>query len=540
MLARKTRDMHRKILFLASAAALLLAGCGGGGNAAGSAHDKRGVMRIAVPQDPKTLNPILSSNTIDGFVMRLMFEPLITADEHGTPVPMLAAQVPSMDNGGVSRDGLRITYKLRPNVHWTDGEPVTSRDVKFTVDAIMNPANNVVSRHGYDDVASIDTPDARTVIVHLKKPLASFVNTFFAESDQPYEIIPAHVLAKYPNLNQVPFNGAPSVSDGPFKFVRWSHGDRVVLASNDGFFMGKPKLRGIEVMTVANENTSVNLLRTGAVDYMYQASITTYPELKDVPNVRLVWDSMNGYEGMQFNTRRAPMRDPRFREAVAYAIDKNEMVRTLTYGQEHIATEDLPDWMWAANKTLKSLPYDPAKARAILAQIGVKTPVSLVLVTDTANVTHKREAVMLQAMLQRVGIDLEIKTYPGDLLYAPAGMGGILNGGKFDLALWPWYSGLDPDNSSQFTCANIPPNGYNESGYCNPQMEALQTTALTHYDQAARAAAYHGIEALLAKDDPILVFWWMRQQEALRTNVSGFAPNPTVESWNAWQWEKNV
>src|SRR5690348_15858469 len=101
---------------------------------------------------------------------------------------------------------------------------------------------------------------------------------------------------------------------------------------------------------------------------------------------------MNGYEGMQFNLRRKPMSDPRFREAVAYAIDKAELVRTLTYGQEKIATEDLPDWLWAANRDLKPHAYDPAKARALLAQTGVKTPISLVLVTDTANVTHKREA----------------------------------------------------------------------------------------------------------------------------------------------------
>jgi ABC-type transport system substrate-binding protein len=168
----------------------------------------------------------------------------------------------------------------------------------------------------------------------------------------------------------------------------------------------------------------------------------------------------------------------------------------------------------------------------------LKTPISLVLVTDTANVTHKREAVMVQAMLHAVGINLEIKTYPGDLLYAPAGMGGILNGGKFDLTLWPWYSGLDPDNSSQFTCANVPPNGYNESGYCDKRMEALQSRALTRYDRPTRAAAYHGVEALLAQDNPIIVFWWQRQQEALRIDVKGFAPNPVVESWNAWQWTK--
>ena len=334
------------------------------------------------------------------------------------------------------------------------------------------------------------------------------------------------------------FNSAPTVSDGPFKFVRWTHGDRVVVTTNDKFFLGKPKLRGVEVQTVANEDTQVNLLRTGAIDYMYQGSIVTYPALRGLPGIHIVWLNMNGYEGMAFNLRRKPMNDPRFREAVAYAIDKARMVHDLTYGQEKVATEDLPDWMWAANPRITPHPYDLGKARALLQQAGIKTPVSLVLVTDNANVTHKREVVMLQAMLRDAGINVEVKTYPGDLLYAPAGMGGILNGGNFDLALWPWYAGLDPDNSSQFTCVNRPPEGYNESGYCTPQMDALQDRALSNYDRATRQQAYWTIEQTLARDNPILVFWWQRQQEALRSTVTGFAPNPTQEAWNAWQWSK--
>jgi peptide/nickel transport system substrate-binding protein len=509
-----------------------------GKNGATASFPESGVLRVAVPQDPKTLNPILTSSTIDGSVQRLMFEPLISADSHGRQVPMLAAQVPTTSNGGISRDGLTITYHLRPGLRWSDGVPLTSKDVAFTWRAVMNPDNNVVSRHGYDDIARIDIPTARTFVVHLRKPLASFINTFFAESDSAYDILPAHILQRYANVNEVAFNNDPSVSDGPFTFVRWVHGDRITLRSNANFFMAKPKLRGVVVQTVANENTGVNLLRTGAIDYMYQASITTYPELHIIRGVRVVWLNMNGYEGMVFNTRRTPMNDPRFRQAVAYAIDKAELVRTLTYGQEQVASEDLPDWMWASDPTLKPLPRDLEKARSMLRAARVKTPIALTLVTDTANVTHKREAVMLQSMLRDAGINIEIKTYPGDLLYAPAGMGGILNGSKFDLALWPWYAGLDPDNSSQFTCANLPPNGYNESGYCNPEMDSLQNQALSHYDRPTRKTAYVKIERLLARDNPILVFWWQRQQEALRTTVSGFSPNPTQEAWNAWQWAK--
>ncbi len=232
-------------------AILLTAVSGCSKTGAPSSARSDGVLRIAVPQDPKTLNPILTSSTIDASVQRLMFEPLISADAQGREVPILAAQVPSIENGGISRDGLTIMYHLRPNLHWSDGVPLTSKDVAFSWTAVMNPDNDVVSRHGYDDIARVDIPGDTTVVVHLRAPLASFVNTFFAESDSPYDVLPAHVLERYPNLNQIPFNDRPDVVDGPFKFVRWLHGDRVTLAANDSFFMGKPKLRGIEVQTVA-------------------------------------------------------------------------------------------------------------------------------------------------------------------------------------------------------------------------------------------------------------------------------------------------
>lgn len=510
-----------------------MAGCSQAGNAPAV---KRDTLRIAVPQDAKSLNPILSSNTIDGFILRLMFEPLVSADPRGEPVPMLASQVPTRENGGISADGLTITYHLRRNARWTDGQPVTSRDVRFSWQAIMNPSNNAVSRHGYDLITRIDTPSDDTLIVHLKERFAPFVSTFFSESDQPYDVAPAHALSRYPNINQVPFNSNPTVSDGPFRFVSWTHGDQIVLAANDGFFMGKPHLRRIVIRIVPDENTSVNLLRTHAVDYVFQPSIATYPALRTVPGVRLVWVNMNAYEGMSFNLQHKPLDDPRVRLAIAHAIDKAQLVRDLTYGQEKIATEDLPDWMWAYNPAVPQIPHDVNKAKALLQSAGVKLPLNLVLVTDTANVTHKREAVQVQAMLHRIGIQVEVKTYPGDLLYAPAGAGGIVHGGTFDLALWPWYAGTDPDNSSEFTCAFMPPHGYNDSRYCNPEMEALQKQALANYDRPTRTRAYHGIEALLARDNPILFFWWQRQQEALGADLHGFAPNPAVESWNAWQW----
>lgn len=538
-----------KYIAIACAALWVLAGCsrsaiGGGGRHNGT---QPGVLRVAIVSEPKSLNPLLVTTTTDGFIARLMFEPLVSADPKGNPVPMIATEVPSLTNGGISKDGLTITYHLRKDAKWSDGVRVTSQDVKWSWQAIVNPNDNVISRHGYDVVRSIETPDDHTAVVHLKEPFAPFVNTFFAESDQPYAVAPAHVLSKYPNINQLPFNNEPNVNDGPFKFASWTHGDRIVMDANPNFFKGKPGLNRVIIQFVPDENTAINLLRTHAIDYMFQASINTYPALKNLPNIQLVFVDMNGFEALQFNVQHPAISDPLVRRAIAYALDKESLVSRLTYNQQKIATGDLPDWMWAFDPTVKSYPYDVTTAKKLLAQAGWHPgpdgivrrndkPLSLLLSTDNANATHRQESLLVQEALKRIGIDVEIKYYPQDLLYATVALGGILQGGKYDLTLAPWYAGIDPDDSSQFICAMVPPNGYNTARYCNPDMEAAQHEALMHYDMPTRKKAYSQIEHLLLRDNPYIFFWWQRQMEAISVDFKGFSPNPATESWNAWQW----
>lgn len=527
-----------------AALAALLAGCT---RSAGVSGTVPGVLRIALQQDLKNLNPLLNSNTTDAFVATLMFNPLIAADGRGNPVPLMTTAVPTLQNGGVSRDGLTITYHLRHDMKWTDGVPVTSKDVKWSWQAIMNPNNNVVSRHGYDDVASIDTPDPWTVIVHLKQKFSPFVNTFFAESDQPYMVAPEHVLAQYPNVNQIPFNGEPTVSDGPFKFGEWSHGDHITLVANDNYFLGKPGLRQIYLRIVPDENTSVNLLRTHAIDWIYQASIETYPAVNDIPGVRLNWNDVNGYEDIQFNDSRPFLQDVRVRQAIAYALDKKQMIRQVAYGQQPEASEDIPQWMWAYDPAVKSYPYDPEKAKALLEEAGWRPgpdgvmrkngePLLLVDVTNNSNVTRRKESVIFQDNLRRVGIIMQVKYFPGDVLFAPAGEGGILQTGNFDISLAGWFAGIDPDDSSQYMCKNFPPGGYNYDRYCNPAMDAAQEMALTHFDMATRKKAYAKIQQLLHDDMPEIFIYWYRYMEPVSIDFKGFDPNPVEEAWNAWQW----
>ena len=537
-----------KRMFAGALLLTLVVACSKSGsqNAPGSGTQP-GHLRIAVQSDVKNLNPLLNSNTTDVLVDNLMFEPLIVPDAAGVMQPMIASAVPTLKNGGISSDGLTITYHLRNDVKWTDGEPVTAADVIFSWKAIVNPNNDVVSRHGYNNIAAIDAPNPYTVVVHLKKKFAPFVDTFFTDSDQPYFIAPAHILAKYPNLNMVPFNNEPTVSDGPFRFGEWVHGDHITLLRNDNFFLGKPGLAKITIRVIPNENTTINLLRTHDIDWMFQSSISNYPSVKDIPGIKLAWLNANGYESMALNTSRPFLRDVRVRQAIASAIDKKRLIDTLTFGQEQIATTDTPPFMWSYDPNVKAISYDPARARALLDAAGWKVGpggirekngqrLELVLVTDNSNATRVKASVLDQAMLRKVGIEAQVKYFAGDVLFAPAGVGGILQGGKFDLALYGWFAGIDPDDSTQFTCANIPPGGYNYSQYCNPQMEAAQKIALTSYDRATRKKAYAKIQGLLARDVPYIFLYYAHYLEPINADFHGFHPNSVVEAWNAWQW----
>jgi peptide/nickel transport system substrate-binding protein len=202
--------------------------------------------------------------------------------------------------------------------------------------------------------------------------------------------------------------------------------------------------------------------------------------------------------------------------------------------------------MWAYDPSVADVRFNLAEAKQLLAADGWQPgsdgvlrkngqPFEVLLAADVS-ATHRSESILIQAALRRVGIDVAVKYYPESLLYAPAAMGGIMHGGKFDMMLTPWYSGVDPDNSSQFTCANVPPHGYNDEHYCVAAMDAAQEIALTHYLVAERKPAYATIEGLLARDNPELFFWWVRQLEPISVDFKGFAPNPVTESWNAWQW----
>ena len=495
-------------------------------------------LRVGSGQVPRTLNPILATETVESAIGRLTTDVLVTANAHGDLVPGIARDVPTVANGGISTDGLTITYHLRRGVKWHDGAPFTSHDVQFSFDAIMNRDNDVISRHGYDVIARVDTPDPLTVVFHLRRRFAPFVATVFSESDSPYGIIPAHLLAGYRSLNDVPYNAAP-IGTGPYKFVRWLRGDRIEFERNDNYFGGRPKIKRIIWRLVPDENTLITLMRTHELDWMFEASPAAYKNLRTFPDTTIVLQPVNGYRGVMMNSGVGhPTANRALRRAVAMALDRARLTNDLTYGSSQVATGDLPSFMWAYDPTIRNLPYDPSGAAKALAALGYTPAKPLVtdLVYAAGSVETASLAVLVQAALRPLGIELHPRSQLSSMIYGGYGAGGTLSRGKYDFALYGWTAGLDPDNSAQFACANRPPAGYDQSYYCSPVMDAAQARALGSYEIAVRKPAYSTIERTLIADAPIDFLWWPRQIQAINPDLHGFDPNPVTETWDVANW----
>jgi peptide/nickel transport system substrate-binding protein len=538
--------LGRGVAWLGALAILFAAaGCSRSGSNSAAGSDQ---LRIAIPINPTQLNPILAQNAVESFNDGLIFSLLVTHDDRHRQIPDLAAIVPTLANGGISRDGMTLTYHLRHNVRWHDGAPFTSHDVVYTWHAIMNPANNVVSRRGFDLIRSMDTPDAYTVVMHMKKSFAPAVDAIFGESDTPLRVLPAHLLEKYPDLNHVAFNSAP-VGTGPYRFVHWLRGDRVELEANPSYFGGAPRIKNVTLKIIPDDATTEAQLRSHESDLGIEITAPTYNDLAGADGVTRQLVDAPVYTAIDFNTQRPMVRDARVRRALVLGMNRESIVQKNTFGTSTLAVADLSPYYWAFDHSLKPVPYDQQAAKALLDAAGWKPGpdgvrvkngerLSLLFVYGTGSQIVRNISTEIQQMYRPLGVDVELKGYDYANLYAAAESGGIINGGKFDLAMYSWIAGGDPDDSSQWTCGAIPPAGNNVARYCSARMDALQRVATTNFDRAVRTRAYAQIQALLLEDAPAAFIYYQPLRYAHASDLRNFAPNGVSEGWNAQEWAR--
>jgi len=506
-----------------------------------------GVVRIALVGPFDNLIPELAGNEAAADAAMFWGGWLFMVDGHGDLAPDLALNVPSLDNGGISHDGLTIIYHLRRGVAWQDGAPFDARDVIFSWRAIMNPANNVVSRSGYDDIVSMTAPDPFTVKVRLKKPYAPAIATFFAPGQAPYCILPAHLLAGLPDINRSAYASKP-VGTGPFVVTRYQPGVELDLVANPRYWRGPPKLKEVRFVTIPNTNTALVMMKTGDVDVWPEPPEALVPELAAVAGAHVTHHPWNQFEYIGFNLTHPPLDDRDVRLALAMDVDRELLVRNILHGNGSVANGDQPPYSWAFDPTARGPAYDPAAAAALLdrdgwrigsdgvrAKAGKRLALEFVWSASDANAT--RFAPILQDAMRKIGVELDLKPFEHDLFYATKQSGGIVNSGKFDVSAQGWVGGVDPDNSSLWACAQQPPNGFNTTFLCDPRIDAAIEITLTANDRARRRAAYQRIQELLDEIVNVDFLYWVNRNDAVRDGLQGWDPAPSVTPfWNNWNW----
>ncbi|MFN2529022.1 MAG: ABC transporter substrate-binding protein [Candidatus Baltobacteraceae bacterium] len=493
------------------------------------------VLRYATAEDISSLNPHLSQQTTLSLMSSLTMAWLLKWDHKNQPIPELATEVPTKANGGISADGLTITYHLRKDAKWSDGVPFNADDVVFTTAVVLNKANNEVSRAGWDKITKVDEPDKYTVVYHLTKPYSPFVTTFFSSAGANPCILPKHILSGLPNINNAPYNSLP-IGIGPFKYKSWKRSDSVTMVPNPTYFRGTPKLQKVVFQIVPDRNTVMTQLQSQSLDLWYPVPGSYFSRFPTLHGYSFIRQPAYLFNHQDFNLSSPKVSDVRVRKALEFAMDRAEfrhkIAHDVGYLQEEPAPQTAPYW----DPGIKMVPFDLAKANELLDQAGwvrgadglrakngVKLSLNYAAIVGSPDVDQQLE--LMRVNFKKVGADLDIHHYSSATYFQPMESGGILYSGKWDMTGFAW--GADPigDWSFLYACDAIPPAGQNDLHWCNKKVDAATHALFAHYDQAERNQDDKAVFEGLAQDTPMIVTSGREDIYIFNSDLKNFHPN---------------
>ena len=493
------------------------------------------VLRYTDAADISTLNPMFSQEVTLSYMSSLTAAWLVKWDRHNLPYGELATEAPTQANGGVSKDGLTITYHLRKGLRWSDGAPLDADDVVWTYHAVMNPANNITSRAGWDRVVRVDEPDKHTVVFHLSKPYSPFIVTFFSSAGGNPSVLPKHLLAKYPNINKVAFNALP-IGAGPFKYQEWTREQRVVMVPNPYYFRGQPKLKEVIFQIVPNRDTVFAQLSAHEIDMWAHVGGAYYARMNELTGYTALKQATYQWGHVDFNLSHPAVADPVVRHAIELATDRAAIIAKIGRGvgilQEGIAPKSAPYYL----PGIPLVPFDIVQANKILdadgwkrgpdgirAKNGVKLNLNFGAIVGAVNIDHSIE--LMRATWKQIGVGIDVHHYPNPQFFGAYADGGILYTGKWDVTLFNWVDDPIGDFSYLYACNQVPPNGQDVVHWCNPKADAATHALFSHYDQAQRNADDAILFRALAQDRPQFTMSGVEEVYIHNQDLKNFHPN---------------
>ena len=515
-------------------------------------------VRLTLNQEPDTLNPFYSGLRATFTVTQAIFNGLVVVNEQGDYEGDLAMEVPTVQNGGVSADGLTITYKLRQGVKWADGQPFSADDVKFTYDAIMNPANTISGKSVYGKIESLTVKDPYTVELKMKEPYAAYAEFF----SYPVGILPRHALGSLPDLNKADFNRKP-FGTGPYRVTDWQAANYIQLDANPNYYKGAPKIGRVIVRIVPDKNTQLAQVRANETDVAVDLNEDDAVQVDRIPGWKafaiagLTSDRLflNLAEpGVADGSRPHPiLGDKRVRQALEMGIDKQQLVDKVLSGKTKVATSEYPVG-WAA-PNLEPSKYDVDTAKRLLDQAGWQVgadgirekdgrKLHLSISSTSGNTLRENVEQLIQAGWKAMGVDLEIKNATAAVLVGEWSENGLVQRGNFDIAYYGFTPGIDPSGtiSPRFHSKQIPFEGNQGEGdngmrYRDPQVDQWIDEADRTLDQARRKELYGEVMRKIADDVPLIYLYNRANVEAVSQRVQGPHSHPfRWLTWNIHEW----
>lgn len=453
-----------------------------------------------------TFDPRASADSAAERLRQLVFNSLTRKGENFEAVPDLA------ENFSHSSDYKTFTFKLRPNIKFHDGRLLSALDVKYTFETMLADKSLVKRASFEQDLATIQVLDPQTIVFHCRNPFPSL----------PNDVIPVGIIPEGSSAQQA----KQPMGTGPFKFSSYVEDQEIVLNAYDQYFEGRPSFNRLRIKIVPDNSTRESELRKGTVDLAINADFdpVTVESLQQAPGVKVIIADGTNLAHLGVNLLDPILKNPRVRQALAYALDRETLIREVLRGQAKPAASLLPLTQAAYEREARSYNYDPARANQLLDEAGFKAVndqprFKLTLKTSTLSIARKIGET-LQAQLRRVGINLELQALERQKLTQD------MTDGNFQLYYNVMVGGNQSTDMFRFVyhSRSIPPNGQNRSRYNNPQMDKLLDESLTAGSER-RQQIFSQVQKMLAEELPQIYLWYQSTIVVHRDRLTEVKPD---------------
>ena len=503
---------------------------------------KKTNMIIGMTQEAVQYNPVLYVNCgTENVPEACVFDALWDVTEKGVFAPNLAARIPSVQNGGISSDGMVWKIELKKGVKWHDGHPFTAKDVEFTYKTIINPKIAVRSRSGFDLVEQFKVIDDYHMEIVLSKPYVPYIWSW-----QNMHIIPEHILSKVPDINTAPFNTNP-IGTGPFTFHKRVAGSHITFKKNPDYHGHVTKLETFIHKFVPDQTVLYTQFKTGEIDIMGLHGIPPerYEEAKRLSGRDILPTAQPWVEFIYFNCGKPQFKDPRVRRALYWAVDKERWIKDVYYGTVSRTLSYLHPSHWAYNTDLKDPGHNPREAAQLLDAAGWKVGSDGIREKDgvklkfsmstTAGAKSREQAeALIQQNWKEINVAMEIRNFPASVVW-----GDYCVMSKFDTLMVGWEPtvGMDPDYTARCHSKQIPAKyqtGSNYVQYENPEVDKLLEDGAVTQDRAKRKETYWKIQKILHDEVPFAPIFGWEFLYGKKSDVKGYKINPYVvdQTWN--------